>query len=203
MILDGNQRGGARDLARHLMKAENEHVEVQEIRGFMADTILGALREAEAISRGTKCRQFLYSLSLSPPETESVPVAAFDDAIERIEAKLGLVGHPRIVVFHEKHGRRHAHCVWSRITGQHGKLRGQNEAEAAACAARDAAEKQGLIDRQLQERRTLQEEIRCERRQHLREMTWLTRDLRDRSTHQPARSPDDPPRRRPRHDHQR
>jgi len=115
MILDGNQRGGARKLAIHLMKPENEHIEVHEIRGFMADTIMGALREAEAISRGTRCVQPLYSLSLSPPETESVPVAIFEDAIERIEAKLGLVGHARVIVFHEKEGRRHAHCVWSRI----------------------------------------------------------------------------------------
>ncbi|MEX0957542.1 MAG: relaxase/mobilization nuclease domain-containing protein [Rhizobiaceae bacterium] len=115
MILDGNQRGGARNLAIHLMKPENEHIELHEIRGFAADTLKGALREAEAVSRGTRCRQFLYSLSLSPPETERVPVSAFENAIERIETKLGLTGHARIVVFHEKEGRRHAHCVWSRI----------------------------------------------------------------------------------------
>jgi hypothetical protein len=118
MILDGNQRGGAGDLARHLMKPENEHIEVHEIRGFVADTLAGALREAEAVSRGTRCRQPLYSLSLNPPETASVPVAVFEGAIERIEAKLGLSGHPRIIVFHEKQGRRHAHCVWSRIDAE-------------------------------------------------------------------------------------
>lgn len=115
MILNGNQRGGAYDLACHLMKDENEHVEVSEVRGFVSGTLLGALKEAEAISHGTYCRQFLYSLSLSPPETEHVPPAAFKDAIERVETKLGLTGHPRVVVFHEKEGRRHAHCVWSRI----------------------------------------------------------------------------------------
>lgn len=115
MILDGNQRGGARDLAQHLMKQENEHIEVHEIRGFVADTVMGALREAEAISRGTRCAQHLYSLSLSPPETENVSIAVFEAAVERIEAKLDLVGHARVVVFHEKNGRRHAHCVWSRI----------------------------------------------------------------------------------------
>lgn len=115
MILNGNQRGGARDLASHLMKPENEHVEVHEIRGFVANSLSRALREAEAISRGTQCRQFLYSLSLSPPATESVPVTVFEDAIERVERKLGLEGHSRVVVFHEKEGRRHAHCVWSRI----------------------------------------------------------------------------------------
>ncbi len=115
MILDGNQRGGARNLAVHLTKPENEHIELHEIRGFAADTLQGALREAEAVSKGTRCRQFLYSLSLSPPEKERVPVSTFEDAIERIETKLGLSGHARVVVFHEKEGRRHAHCVWSRI----------------------------------------------------------------------------------------
>lgn len=85
MILDGNQRGGARDLARHLMKTENEHIEIHEIRGVAAVSVMGALREAQAISRGTKCRQSLYSLSLSPPEAESVPVAAFEKAIEQAE----------------------------------------------------------------------------------------------------------------------
>lgn len=115
MILNGSQRGGARDLAVHLIKPENEHVEVHEIRGFVSGTLAGALREAEAVSRGTKCRRHLYSLSLNPPETESVAIASFQSAIDRVEAKLGLSGHPRIIVFHEKQGRRHAHCIWSRI----------------------------------------------------------------------------------------
>lgn len=116
MILKGNQRSGAKQLAVHLLRTdENEHVEVHEIRGFLADDLTGALREAYAVSRGTKCKQFLFSLSLSPPETENVPIAAFETAIENIEEKLGLVGQPRALVFHEKQGRRHAHCVWSRI----------------------------------------------------------------------------------------
>ncbi|GAA4170893.1 relaxase/mobilization nuclease domain-containing protein [Shinella granuli] len=115
MILNGNQRGGHGDLARHLMKPENEHVEVHEIRGFVSETVAGAFKEAHAISRGTKCTQFLYSLSLSPPAAENVPVKVFEDAIDAVESKLGLSGQPRVIVFHEKQGRRHAHCVWSRI----------------------------------------------------------------------------------------
>ena len=118
MILKASQRSGHGDLARHLLKPENEHVEVHEIRGFVADTVAGAFAEAHAISRGTKCRQFLFSLSLNPPEAENVPVAAFEDAVERIEKKLGLAGQPRVLIFHEKEGRRHAHCVWSRIDAE-------------------------------------------------------------------------------------
>lgn len=115
MILKGSQRAGATQLAIHLLKDENEHVEVHEISGFVSDNPMDALKEAQAISKGTKCRQFLFSLSLSPPEKEKVPISVFEKAISDIENSLGLAGQPRIIVFHEKEGRRHAHCVWSRI----------------------------------------------------------------------------------------
>lgn len=115
MILKGAKRGGAGELARHLMKAENEHIEIHEIRGFSASTVLGAFRETEAVSLGSRCTKPLFALALSPPESERVPVGVFEKAIAAIEEKLGLVDQPRVVVFHEKAGRRHAHCVWSRI----------------------------------------------------------------------------------------
>ncbi|MDT0499193.1 hypothetical protein RM530_17760 [Algiphilus sp. W345] len=115
MILVGNQRGGAKNLAQHLLKEENEHVEVHELRGFASENLTGALNEAYAISRGTKCRQFLFSLSLNPPPQTDVSTAAFESAVERVEERLGLTGQPRAIVFHEKEGRRHCHAVWSRI----------------------------------------------------------------------------------------
>jgi len=31
---------------------------------------------------------------------------------------MGLDNQPRVIVFHEKEGRRHAHCVWSRINAE-------------------------------------------------------------------------------------
>lgn len=116
MILKGSQRGSGQNLASHLLKMEdNEHVSLHELRGFAADDLHGAFKEAEAVSRGSRCVQYLFSLSLSPPEDARVSVDVFEDAIDRIEQKLGLEGQPRAVVFHEKEGRRHAHCVWSRI----------------------------------------------------------------------------------------
>ena len=118
MILKGSQRSGAGQLARHLLKSENEHVELHELRGFMADELPDALQEAYAISQGTRCKQFLFSLSLNPPENEKVPVEAFEKAINEIEHKLGLEEQPRAIVFHEKEGRRHAHVVWSHIDGE-------------------------------------------------------------------------------------
>lgn len=119
MILEGNSRGGAKNLADHLMSHENDHVTVHELRGFASNDLHGALNESYAISRGTQCRQFLYSLSLNPPPDAQVSTAEFEAAIDKAEERLGLSGHPRAIVFHEKEGpggmRRHAHAVWNRI----------------------------------------------------------------------------------------
>ncbi|MGU3537369.1 relaxase/mobilization nuclease domain-containing protein [Methylobacterium sp. A54F] len=116
MILKGSQRGGGQDLAAHLMRTDdNEHVRVHELREFASDNLRGAFKEAEAISRGTKCRQYLFSLSFSPPESARVSEAEFEQAIDEAERRLGLDGQPRAIIFHEKEGRRHAHAVWSRI----------------------------------------------------------------------------------------
>jgi hypothetical protein len=120
MILVGNQRGGSKDLALHLLKDENEWVEVHEVRGFASRSLLGTFQESYAVSRGTRCKQHLYSLSLSPPKDADVSNETFEDAIDRAEQQLGLTGQPRAIVFHEKRGddgvlRRHAHAVWCRI----------------------------------------------------------------------------------------
>lgn len=116
MILKASQRGSAAELAKHLLKTSgNEHIEIHELRGFVAEDLPGALRECEAIARGTRCTKHLFSLSLNPPEQEDVPVETFERAINKIERELGLEGQPRAIVFHEKEGRRHAHVVISRI----------------------------------------------------------------------------------------
>ncbi len=115
MLFVGNQRGGARNLAAHLLSPENEHVEVHEVRGFASESVAGAFNEAYAMSRGTKCTQFLFSLSVNPPQDQNASIEDFESAIDLAEDRLGLSGQPRTIVFHEKNGRRHAHAVWSRI----------------------------------------------------------------------------------------
>ncbi|MGC3940907.1 AAA family ATPase [Roseobacter sp. EG26] len=116
MILEGNERGSGAELARHLMNPiDNDHVTVHLVDGFVAEDLAGAFAETEAISEATQCRKYLFSLSLNPPPGENVPMETFEAAIARVEDKLGLTGQPRAMVFHEKNGRRHAHCVWSRI----------------------------------------------------------------------------------------
>lgn len=116
MILKASQRAGARQLAAHLLnERDNEHVRVHELRGFVADDLHGALSETQAVAKGTKCKQFMFSLSMNPPQGAEVSEADFERAADRAEKALGLEGQARAIVFHEKEGRRHAHVVWSRI----------------------------------------------------------------------------------------
>jgi MobA/VirD2-like, nuclease domain len=118
MILKGSQRAGAANLSAHLMNdRDNDHISVLEMRGFVADDLHGALSEAQAISKATKCKQFMFSLSLNPPKDHIASEQDFLDAANRAEKKLGLNDQPRAIIIHEKEGRRHAHVVWSRIDG--------------------------------------------------------------------------------------
>jgi hypothetical protein len=116
MILKGSQRGGARALADHLLNdRDNDHVTVEDLRGFSSGNLRGAMAETHAIAKGTRCTQCVFSLSLNPPKDANATVEHLRDAADRAEKALGLEGQPRALVIHEKEGRLHAHVVWSRI----------------------------------------------------------------------------------------
>lgn len=91
---------------------------VEELRGFAASNLRGAMAETHAIAKGTRCTQCVFSLSLNPPKDAAATVDDLRDAADRAEKALGLVGQPRAMVIHEKEGRRHAHVVWSRIDAE-------------------------------------------------------------------------------------
>ena len=116
MILKAKERGDAPQLARYLLSLrDNEHVELHEVSGFVSDDLSEAFQEADAIARGTRCKNHLFSISLNPPQGAYVEPEVFERTADHIEKKLGLENQPRAIVFHEKDGRRHAHVVWSRI----------------------------------------------------------------------------------------
>jgi len=126
MIMVGNSRGNGQNLAKHLLSPENEHVTVHAVDGFMSDDLHGAFKEVEAVSRGTRCKKYLFSLSLNPPKDAEVNTDVFENTISRIEQSLNLSGQPKTIVFHEKAGadgitRRHCHVVWSRIDSENMK----------------------------------------------------------------------------------
>ncbi len=116
MILKASQRGGDAALAAHLLNADdNEHIEVHAINGFCSVDVAGAFQEMRAAASATNCKQYMLSLSLSPPEEANVSNEEFEQAINKAMKRLGLSGQPHVIIFHEKHARRHAHLVVSRI----------------------------------------------------------------------------------------
>lgn len=124
MIPKASQRAGGQDLATHLLNAfDNEYVEVAEVRGAIATDLHGAFAEWEAIAHAlTKCRNYLYSLSVNPDLAQGqLSRDQYRDYAQRVEEAMGLTGQPRALVFHIKNGREHCHIVWSRIDRQAGK----------------------------------------------------------------------------------
>lgn len=118
MIPFASQRGLGQDLASHLLNEnDNEYMEVLEIKGAIAGDLHGAFAEWEAQAHAlTKCRNYLYSLSVNPDDRQGpLTREQYFEYIDRVEEKLGLSGQPRAVVNHIKDGREHIHVVWSRI----------------------------------------------------------------------------------------
>lgn len=116
MIIKGKSRGSARELVAHLRRLDtNEHMEVVQIRGTVADDLPGALAELAAVAAGTRCKRPLYHAALNTRIEEYLTRDQWLFAVDELEARLGLTGQPRTVVMHVKEGRAHIHCVWSRI----------------------------------------------------------------------------------------
>lgn len=108
MTLKGSQRAGAKQLDLHLLKTEeNEHVELHEIRGFVAENVIGARREAgvlerERVNRARHCARDAAPADLfadievfhnqtrrhggrghaSPADCEASPVGPFENVPE-------------------------------------------------------------------------------------------------------------------------
>jgi len=121
MIIKASKRGGAKQLAIHLMSPENDHVEVLRTEGFMVNKVPAALHEIYAVSRATKCKKFMMSISFNPPQGVEVTQELVEETVKRCLKKLNLEGQPFCLIAHEKEGRRHYHCVVSLIDTHHMK----------------------------------------------------------------------------------
>lgn len=116
MIVKGRSRSRPAELASHLSRVDtNERMEIIEVRGTVADDLLGSLREMAAIAAGTACKRPLYHASLSTRAREKLTLDQWLFSVDELERRLGFVGQPRILVQHSKKNREHLHVVWSRV----------------------------------------------------------------------------------------
>jgi hypothetical protein len=70
----------------------------------------------EAIAAGSRSHgNFMYQANISPRADEHLTEAQWKEAVDTLEKNLGLEGHQRVVVEHEKEGRTHRHVMWNRV----------------------------------------------------------------------------------------
>jgi len=115
-VISGAMRGKGGDaLAHHLLKPENESVEVIPARGLGSPDLVGQVRELVAMSLGGRTDRPVYHVHADP----DLEIADNDGARARFwalfEAEFGLAGQPVCGAVHVKHGRRHEHRVYSLV----------------------------------------------------------------------------------------
>src|ERR1700709_1046742 len=99
MIIKGTSRTGPDVLGKYLGNADkNERIEVLEVKGTLAQDLVGALVEMDAYAEGTKCEKPLYHSMISPEPPFRLTPEQRESAIDALEKKLGLEGHARVVV---------------------------------------------------------------------------------------------------------
>lgn len=116
MIIKGKSRGNAAQAGDYLSKqGKNERIALIETKGTIATDIKAACREMSALAKISQCEKFIYHASINPAEGENLTSKQWKIAVDILEQKLGLDGHQRIVVEHEKEGRCHRHILWNRV----------------------------------------------------------------------------------------
>ncbi|MFY0599306.1 MAG: relaxase/mobilization nuclease domain-containing protein [Cyclobacteriaceae bacterium] len=125
MIINGQAVKGATRLANHLMKQENEHVEVLEVLGTANENLYEALRDMEAVGAMTQSQtgKVLYHANIDPRQKETLTKEQYIKASDTLMNELGFTGQPRAIVMHVKGGRQHAHLVVQLTDTEKGKLK--------------------------------------------------------------------------------
>lgn len=116
MIITGKSRNNAAQAADYLSKqGKNERTSLIGTRGTLSEDIAGACAEMEAVAAGSKCTNFLYHMTMNPPEGQTFTPEQWETATALAEKKLGLENAQRVIVEHEKHGRVHRHFLYNRV----------------------------------------------------------------------------------------
>lgn len=117
MMINGQAVKGAARLSTHLLKPENERIQIIEVQGADATPSPAALKQAmtdmELMGKMTQSQtgRVLYHANIDPMGHERLTPEQYKMAADRLMEKLGLQDQPRIIVEHIKKGRQHAHVV--------------------------------------------------------------------------------------------
>ena len=124
MIVKGNIRTNGSSLGSYLLsegrfeknKEKNERIEVWEANGYeQGDRIQDILADFEHSATGTQCEKPLFHVQIRAGKDEQLTRDQFLESVNRLEEKLELTWHERVIVAHTLEGQEHLHVVWNRI----------------------------------------------------------------------------------------
>lgn len=111
-------------MAGHLFKSENETIIVRDNfdGGYDRQGVENALVEMQLYTRQTKGNTGIFTVAISPGESDKLTPEQHARAIEIIEEKFGLQNQVKVQIDHVKDGRAHSHLLWSVVNQEEGKL---------------------------------------------------------------------------------
>ncbi len=125
MIIQGASRSNSAQAVWYLLekdRGEKETSRLVDVKGTISQNVEGAALEWEAIAAGTRCKEFVYHISINLQEGEHLTPEQWTRAVEHTALRLGLENNQRIVVEHQKEGRGdHQHVIFNRIDPEKGK----------------------------------------------------------------------------------
>ena len=111
-------------MAGHLFKSENEMIIVRDNfdGGYDRQGVENALVEMQLYTRQTKGNTGIFTVAISPGESDKLTPEQHARAIDIIEEKFGLQNQVKVQIDHVKDGRAHSHLLWSVVNQEEGKL---------------------------------------------------------------------------------
>lgn len=95
---------------------QSPELEISDCRGTANNDLRAILNEWQDLAKGTKCRKYLFTISIHPWLQQNGPMtqAQYQDYIQRAEKTLGLTNQPRVIL-QDKTSPENRRVIWSRI----------------------------------------------------------------------------------------
>lgn len=109
-------------LARHLLKPENEQINIAEFEGVATPYLEKGFKDMQRMTGLTKGKTGLLHIAVNPREGEELSADKWARAIDEIESEFKLKGQPHAHIFHIKDGKEHLHVVYQLTDVEREKL---------------------------------------------------------------------------------
>ncbi len=128
MIIKGSIRTDGKALGNYLLsegryeknRDKNEHIEIWQAFGIeQGDTLQNILADFQHSAAGSQCEKPLFHVQLRTADDETLNREQWLESINRLEDRLELRDHERVIVTHRLNGQDHVHAVWNRMSTEH------------------------------------------------------------------------------------